>query len=118
MRVPFGEISCQVNYFPTALCYKGGGYPDREYAGILVDLDAGNEWMVFPFIIALNGGVTWMNGDYARAHYGVEYPTADLATFDAEMGMRDICIIEKIYEAAEIGKTVNLKDIPKVLHKV
>lgn len=35
-----------------------------------------------------------------------------------EMGLRDVYLIEKIYEAAESGKTVQLKNVPGVLHKV
>lgn len=35
-----------------------------------------------------------------------------------ELGMRDVYIIRKIYEAAETGKTVMLKDIPRYLYKV
>jgi predicted dehydrogenase len=35
-----------------------------------------------------------------------------------EMGMRDVYIMEKIYEASQTGKTIELKDIPKFLRKV
>jgi predicted dehydrogenase len=35
-----------------------------------------------------------------------------------ELGMRDVYIISKIYEAAETGKPVMLKDMPQYLNKV
>lgn len=35
-----------------------------------------------------------------------------------EMGLRDLTIMEKIYEAADTGKSVTLKDLTRVLHKV
>jgi predicted dehydrogenase len=35
-----------------------------------------------------------------------------------ELGMRDVYIIRKIYEAAETGKPVMLKDMPQYLYKV
>jgi predicted dehydrogenase len=35
-----------------------------------------------------------------------------------ELGMRDVYLISKIYEAAETGKTVMLKDMPQYLYKV
>lgn len=35
-----------------------------------------------------------------------------------EMGLRDMYLIEKIYEAAESGKTISLSSVPNVLHKV
>lgn len=35
-----------------------------------------------------------------------------------ELGMRDVYLISKIYEAADTGKTVMLKDIPDYLYKV
>jgi predicted dehydrogenase len=35
-----------------------------------------------------------------------------------ELGMRDVYIIRKIYEAAETGKPVTLKDMPQYLYKV
>lgn len=35
-----------------------------------------------------------------------------------EMGLRDLTIMEKIYEAADTGKSVSLKDLTRVLHKV
>jgi predicted dehydrogenase len=35
-----------------------------------------------------------------------------------ELGMRDVYLIRKIYEAAETGKSVMLKDMPNFLYKV
>lgn len=35
-----------------------------------------------------------------------------------EMGLRDVYIMEKIYEAAKNGSPVDLKEIPNVLHKI
>ena len=35
-----------------------------------------------------------------------------------EMGLRDVYLIEKIYEAARSGKEVSLKDIPQVVQRV
>lgn len=35
-----------------------------------------------------------------------------------EMGLRDVYIMEKIYEAARTGKAISLKDTPKALHKI
>ena len=35
-----------------------------------------------------------------------------------EMGLRDLTIMEKIYEAADTGKSVTLKDLTRILHKV
>lgn len=35
-----------------------------------------------------------------------------------EMGLRDVYLIEKIYQAAKTGKEVSLKDIPRIVQKV
>lgn len=35
-----------------------------------------------------------------------------------EMGLRDVYLMEKIYEAAESGKSIEVKNVPEVLHKI
>jgi predicted dehydrogenase len=35
-----------------------------------------------------------------------------------ELGMRDVYLIRKIYEAAETGKPVMLKDMPQYLNNI
>jgi predicted dehydrogenase len=35
-----------------------------------------------------------------------------------ELGLRDVYLIDKIYEAAETGKRITLKDMPDFLYKV
>lgn len=84
------EITARANYFPITAKYDDTKVADTDYSGILADLDLEWEWEIFPFIVELGGGGSWMNRDYAEANYGVANPTEKLKAFQANSGLHDI----------------------------
>jgi outer membrane scaffolding protein for murein synthesis (MipA/OmpV family) len=89
-ELPMATLATTVNFFPIAAEYEEAARSDKDYSGVLVDVDVSREWMRMPFMMRLSGGFSWMNRDYAEAHYGVAYPTAHLETFKPGNGMHSL----------------------------
>lgn len=82
-------FSATFRYFPITADYDG--QPDQEYDGMVVDVDWERGWWLREFVMLNLGlGFTWMNSDYADAHYSVIAPTARLDEYQAEQGIHDV----------------------------
>ncbi len=91
--LPIGELSAKLRYMPLEVDYKESVRPDKNLNGFTADIDLGTGVEILPFMmVELRIGLTWMNGDYAEALYGLKYPTARLSAFNAEGGIRDVHI--------------------------
>ncbi|MBD3307711.1 hypothetical protein GF339_14840 [candidate division KSB3 bacterium] len=88
--LPIATVSTTLNYFPISADYDEAERADNDYRGMLVDVEVSKHWTLNPFLVMVGGGVSWMNSDYAQAHYGVAYPTAHLEAFTAGSGMHSL----------------------------
>jgi outer membrane scaffolding protein for murein synthesis (MipA/OmpV family) len=90
LALPFIDVSSKVKYVPITANYDEADRSDEDYNAMLVDFGIGKEWFHIPFMVQFDGGVSWMNSDYAEANYSVNYATERLDTFKAESGLHSV----------------------------
>lgn len=89
LELPLGEISAEVNYFPTTLDYKDRA--DVDYNGLLAEIEwEGGLSLSRNILMQVGLGAGWMNDDYADSFYSVHSPTQKLKAYNAGSGLHDV----------------------------
>ena len=87
----FGTLSGKLSYLPMSADYDEAELQDKEYNGILAEVEYGAEmWLRRNLMLNFGLGLNWMNDEYAKAIYRVEYDTEALDVFSASSGLQDV----------------------------
>lgn len=88
-----GILGISAAYHPTSVDYSLPGQIDKDLDGWLYAISYANEYTLAEgLLLSVMGELTYMNQDYARAWYSVEYATPKLEKFAAQAGFRDLTL--------------------------
>ncbi|MBD3218104.1 MAG: hypothetical protein GF310_07500 [candidate division Zixibacteria bacterium] len=85
-----GMIGINIAYHPTKMEYDRNGYEDNTRHGVVYSIRYMNQYQISKRLsVAGLAGLEFMNKDYARAWYSVDYETESLSLFKADAGLQD-----------------------------